>query len=147
MKLTFDCLKGSYLEGVGHAADMIWIALVPSNSIAPASVDFHIQCDTSILLDSKYITGTQDLRRVDGSFSQFEECIRELFQKDTVFRVENAYSDENLNVSLQFNNGLLIKATADLSSGPDEEQWRILIHNSGTDFPHIVAVDKQIEIG
>ena len=150
MKLELEYIVGGTIDGIGHAADMIWVALTPPDNMEwlpkTATIDFHLQSDTSIFIDSEPITGTWDLRCEDGSCFRFEECIQLLLQRETLYVVDRVFVDEQLNLTLQFTNGLLIKTTENSPCATDVERWRILIKDQNSMLPHIMGMGDHIEI-
>lgn len=147
-KIKFDCLCGLKLLAVGHAADMVWIAISIPEWIAQESTTTEIcidcQSETHISINGTFLTGTNDIYVVNEGGCLFDQRISNLFGSDTVYTIESASVDNDMNLLLRFSNGLVIKTVNDDQLEEDDEMWRLFM--KGTAFPHFVVTRHTIEL-
>lgn len=134
---------GRSLRRIGHAADMIWIII--------GDVSVHLSANSVISLDGQILTKTDDL------YFDYEEKLTPWVHRCTLFdkkiatlcdqprhhRVLGISIDPELNLCINFSDGLLIKTLTSEYIDADSEKWRFLI--KGSTMPHMVARGNSID--
>lgn len=148
MKLQFDSLSGLSLMEIGHAADMVWIALAAGDAAGETppgrEICVDIQSQVEILLDGVCIATTADIFELAGEACKFDQLVSAINENHAAFRLESAAADESLCLVLAFSNGLQLRTKKDEAFALDEERWRIFRKRSG--MPHLVAMGDRLEI-